>query len=223
MDYAILGLAGLVAGFFFWPYWVSTLTLTSLAKGLRPRGPAELFFSACGVQILMTIFVGMVAAAGEGALAVLLCFFGWIGWVTLWVGRGMLSPEVHELRQARPRPKIQFEMRDIYVVVLFFALLMAALVLTLPKASEENLLLCAVYLLFACALGFGAALDILRWARQPKNPWVRLGVVFGCLFYFSLGLILAGLLAWSAWRRVLLMLELERWRDEKKEAPASPN
>jgi hypothetical protein len=79
----------------------------------------------------------------------------------------------------------------------------------------------AAYRVLSCGLAFYAAIDVLRRATTAHSAILRRCVVAGCLFCFYWGEIVAGLLAWLAWRKAILNVELEPWR--KKDSTAKPN
>jgi hypothetical protein len=70
--------------------------------------------------------------------------------------------------------------------------------------------------------GFWASMDILRKTGQSPAVSKRMTMNLGCIAYFAVGFIVAGLLAWLAWRKAILNVELARWRRKQAEISVKP-
>ena len=195
----------ILPGMLFWPYWVSVHMLTEMGRNDPPSELAGLFSVSCCLQFLLALLFGIPMAAWPLVLVLGPAGFG--GWVIYGLRRLREADRIRALRQVRPLPKLQCWMQDVLGAVFFFAGAMAVA----SRFDHDVSVALAVYLICACSIGFCAALDVLRRVNPPFNAIQRFVVIYGCLLYFCISLIVFGFIAWCAWRRALLNFALERW------------
>lgn len=198
----------------FWLYWLSSLFLTYYGRSSRCT-PGALFGVAAAFQLLVSVVVSCASIIPfVGTL--MLASSGFVGWIVLFVLRMMARKDVRLFFSECPLPKMQFSMIDIYTGILFFALAMTVCSAIVQAAAGEPLEVAifpiAAYFLVVTYLGFYTAMDILRRAPKPPTRKSRFWTIVGVMAFYTISLVVGGLITWRAWQKALQSISMEVWQ-----------